>query len=312
MGIKLDSQEESQIYRESIHQAGKVLVLRFIKPWLNSDFVFRILGYEKLLNKILQPIHSFTRKIIRQRNIKFMDNRDQQDCEIYDRREKHAMLDTLLLAEKNNQIDLEGIREEVDTFTFEGHDTTASAINMILFSLAENPDIQEKVYEEIMEIIQRKNGNSLEIFDYTNMTYTDRVIKESLRLYPPVPYISRELTEDQLINGYPAPTGTLVEAHIFDLHRDPQYFPDPERFDPDRFLPEQVEKRHPFAYLPFSAGPRNCIGQKFALLEIKTVIESILINFHLSPITQREDLVFVADLVLRTADPIKIKFTRRS
>ncbi|XP_059615229.1 probable cytochrome P450 4ac1 [Phlebotomus argentipes] len=312
MGVTLDSQEESQVYREGIHQTGKVLVLRFIKPWLRSDFVFRIMGYENVLWQILTPIHSFTRKIIRERCCKFKDNQPTvNNNETCDRRERHAMLDTLLLAEQNDQIDLEGIREEVDTFTFEGHDTTASAITMILFSLAENPAVQEKVYREIMSIRGEKNGSPLEIADYSNMVYTDRVIKECLRLYPPVPYISRELTEDQEINGYSVPAKTLIEALIFDLHRDPEVFPDPERFDPDRFLPEHVERRHPFAYLPFSAGPRNCIGQKFALLEIKTVIESILMNFRLSPITHRDDIVFIADMVLRTEDPIKIEFIKR-
>ncbi|GAB0089936.1 Cytochrome P450 [Sergentomyia squamirostris] len=307
MGVTLDSQEDSQSYRENIHRAGTVFVLRFIKPWLGSDFIFKMFGYEKMLNEFLMPIHSFTRKIIHERRAKFMN--DHQSIE--GKKERHAMLDTLLWAQEQGFIDLEGIREEVDTFTFEGHDTTASAITMILLSLAENQHVQEQVYGEISKITTDKEEKSLEIFDYTNMTYTDRVIKECLRLYPPVPYITRELTEDQEINGHVLPAGALIEVHIFDLHRDPQYFPNPEHFDPDRFLPENVENRHPFAYLPFSAGPRNCIGQKFALLEIKTVIESILINFHLSPITKREDLVFVADLVLRTVDPIKIKFSRR-
>uniref|UniRef100_A0A1B0DHA6 Uncharacterized protein n=1 Tax=Phlebotomus papatasi TaxID=29031 RepID=A0A1B0DHA6_PHLPP len=316
MGVKLDSLEEPDAYRNNIYSIGRLLVDRSLQPWLANDFIFKVLGYKEKLDKCLTPIHSFTRKIIQQRRYEFHEDIvpvASTSEDIYGgKKQRYAMLDTLLTAERNNLIDVEGIREEVDTFTFEGHDTTASGITMILFCLAQNPDIQERVYEEIKSIRQEKNGAPLEIADYSNLVYTDRVIKECLRLYPPVPFISRELTETQEVNGYPVPTGTIVALHIFDLHRDPQYFPDPERFDPDRFLPEQVEKRHPFAYLPFSAGPRNCIGQKFALLEIKTVIESILINFHLSPITRREDLVFVTDLVLRTADPIKIKFTRRT
>ncbi|XP_055707519.1 probable cytochrome P450 4ac1 [Phlebotomus papatasi] len=317
MGVKLDSLEEPDAYRNNIYSIGRLLVDRSLQPWLANDFIFKVLGYKEKLDKCLTPIHSFTRKIIQQRRYEFHEEDivpvASTSEDIYGgKKQRYAMLDTLLTAERNNLIDVEGIREEVDTFTFEGHDTTASGITMILFCLAQNPDIQEKVYEEIKSIRQEKNGAPLEIADYSNLVYTDRVIKECLRMYPPVPFISRELTETQEVNGYPVPTGTIVALHIFDLHRDPQYFPDPERFDPDRFLPEQVEKRHPFAYLPFSAGPRNCIGQKFALLEIKTVIESILINFHLSPITRREDLVFVTDLVLRTADPIKIKFTRRT
>lgn len=145
----------------------------------------------------------------------------------------------------------------------------------------------------------------------SELSYTDRVIKECLRLYPPVPIISRETSEEFILFGCKIPIKTMSHIHIFDLHRDPDQFPDPERFDPDRFLPENIEKRHPFAYVPFSAGPRNCIGQKFALLEIKALLKHILFNFRLTPITKREDIVFIADLVLRSRDPVRVQFHRR-
>ena len=131
-------------------------------------------------------------------------------------------------------------------------------------------------------------------------------------MYPSVYFISRILGEDlRLTNGYLLPKSTDVFIHIYDVHRNPDVYPDPERFDPDRFLPENCQNRHPYAYLPFSAGPRNCIGQKFAILELKAAVCAILSNFVLEPIDTQENIKLVADIVLRTKEDIKVKFIPR-
>lgn len=221
------------------------------------------------------------------------------------------MLDTLLASEENQLIDEAGICEEVDTFMFEGHDTTSSGITFSLLLLATYPDIQQRVHDELREAINKNNGEMLGMSQFRELPYLDRVLKECLRLYPPVTFISRTTTDPVVLGDVEVETGTMLHLHIYDVHRDPKYYPDPERFDPDRFLPENVAARNPYAYIPFSAGPRNCIGQKFAVLEMKTIIQYLLINFQLRAVTKREDVVFVADLVLRTKHPIDIEFRPR-
>lgn len=182
------------------------------------------------------------------------------------------MLDTLLANEINGHIDAAGVQEEVDTFMFEGHDTSAAGITFILLLLGTHPDVQELVYQEIREAVIRNQNKPLSITQFGELHYLDRVIKECLRIYPPVAFISRELTEDMYLkDNTKIPAGMMMHFHIFDLHRDEEQFPDPEKFDPDRFLPENVAKRHPYAYLPFSAGERRntgCPGRYFLIDKI--------------------------------------------
>lgn len=107
------------------------------------------------------------------------------------------------------------------------------------------------------------------------------------------------------------PAGTTLQIHIYDLHRKASIYPNPDEFDPERFLPENCEKRHPYAYLPFSAGQRNCLGQKYTILEQKVIISSIIKNFKLKAVTKPEDVIFTANLVLKPKYPIKIKLIPR-
>ncbi|XP_050681337.1 cytochrome P450 4C1-like isoform X4 [Leptidea sinapis] len=220
------------------------------------------------------------------------------------------MLDLLLSAEKDGLIDNIGIQEEVDTFMFEGHDTSAAGLTFCLLALAENETIQDKIVQELDEIFDGDNRDAT-LEDLAAMNYLERCIKESLRLYPPVPFIGRDLSEDVKLSNYLAPKGFMSHIHIFDLHRQESLFKNALLFDPDRFLPENSVGRHNYAYIPFSAGPRNCIGQKFAMMEMKSAVSSVLRKFRIIPITKSAEVIFATDLVLRSSNPILLKFIKR-
>jgi cytochrome P450 family 4 len=111
---------------------------------------------------------------------------------------------------------------------------------------------------------------------------------------------------------YLVPAGCMINLQIFNVHRNPDQYPNPENFDPDNFLPERVAKRHPYAYIPFSAGPRNCIGQKFALLEQKTVLSSILRHFEVHAVENWRHLTLMNELILRPESGIRVQLVPRA
>lgn len=170
------------------------------------------------------------------------------------------MLDTLLRAEKEGIIDHAGICEEVDTFMFEGFDTTSAGLTFSLMNLSLHPEMQERCYQEIIKNID--DFNNLDISQLNKLKYMECFLKETMRLYPSVPIIMREtVQETQLANGLILPPNTFISIHIFDIHRNPKHFENPNTFDPERFSPEKSAGRHPYAFSPFSAGQRNCIGE---------------------------------------------------
>lgn len=199
-----------------------------------------------------------------------------------------------------------------------------------MFLLGHHPEVQEKLYEEQLSIFS--TIDELPTHKQLNeMKYLDRVMKECMRVYPTVPTIGRRVTEEFEVAGYKIPVGCMVSVSIYGLTRDERYFPDPgtvlselkfkkalikylilEKFDPDRFLPENSQNRHPYAFIPFSAGPRNCIGQKFAQLEEKVMLSTFIRNFKFKSSDSREDMKFIQEIVSRPINGIKLIIEKRN
>lgn len=218
--------------------------------------------------EVLKVLHEFTDNVIRSRRKELLNNVAIADTSIEDigGKRKMALLDLLLESSVEGQplSDID-IREEVDTFMFAGHDTTSSAISFVLYNLAKYPVVQRKVYEEVNSVVGVSRQN-VSLKELNNLHYLDLVIKETLRIYPIVPYFGRKLSEDVNVMGYTLPQYSNVYISPFIMGRNENIFPDPMKFNPERFDVETtVEKMNPFAYVPFSAGPRNCIGKPFEM-----------------------------------------------
>ncbi|CAG7725542.1 unnamed protein product, partial [Allacma fusca] len=162
--------------------------------------------------------------------------------------------------------------------------TTESTVTFALYELAINPDVQEKLYQEVKEAVENNNGEFS--YDVINkLEYLDCVIQESLRKYPPVVRTDRKCNRPFKLpdSDVVLPVGSLVAIPIHPVHHDPKYWPNPEKFDPERFTKENSINRHPCAFTPFGHGPRNCIGNRFALTEGKAAIAHIVLKFELEP-----------------------------
>ncbi|ORE06120.1 cytochrome P450 [Rhizopus microsporus var. microsporus] len=181
--------------------------------------------------------------------------------------------------EHNLGLSDENIRDQVVTFLIAGHDTTANTLAWTLYELAKNPDIQAKVLQEIADnhISHDELPTPEQI---SNLKYMHQVLKETLRKYPPVRALSKYCKKECILpGGYKIKSGQPCSIQVYGMHHNENVYPEPDRFDPDRWTPEEEQKRSRFAWLPFSTGPRACIGMAFALQEAKTVLAMLLHRF---------------------------------
>lgn len=172
----------------------------------------------------------------------------------------------------------EQARDEAMVLFLAGHDTTAAGLTWLWYIMSKHPEIQKRAQEEIESVLGKNPPGFAEV---AKLPYLNSVIRETLRLYPPaVGVFAREAKEHMELGGYEIPKGSIVYAFSYVTHRDPRWFSNPERFDPERFFGEKEKKFSPFAYFPFGAGPRACIGAQFALTEMTLVAACLLRRFE--------------------------------
>lgn len=217
--------------------------------------------------KTIQQLTDTILDIIKERRTNFEDRGD--------------LLSMLLAArdDDGNAMTDKQIRDEALTIVLAGHETTANALTWTLYLLSQHPQIEAALLNEIQTVA----GDTPPGLDHLpDLRYTEMVIKEGMRLFPPVWSFARQATEDVPLDDYRVLTGEIVFIAPYALHRDPRWFPEPERFDPQRFNDTSAEQIPRYAYVPFAAGPRVCIGNNFAMMEAKIILASIVQRYHLT------------------------------
>jgi cytochrome P450 len=194
--------------------------------------------------------------------------------------DKGDLLSMLLLAEDEDGKHMtdEQARDEIVTLFLAGHETTANSLNWTWVLLSQNPDVEAKLHDELDRVLGDRPPT---LADLPNMPYTEWVMKESMRIYPPAWIVGREALEDVEIGEYFIPQGSQVNCLFYFPHHDPRWWDEPEAFRPERFSPENEAGFNKRAYIPFGGGPRVCIGNSFAMMEARLLLATIAQRFTL-------------------------------
>jgi cytochrome P450 family 4 len=221
----------------------------------------------------------------------------------------HTFIDNLILNE--DKFDGKTIRDNLVLLLLAGFETTSNETAHVLLMLAIYPKIQDKVYEEICEVFP-SGGTDFDIENLNKLQYLYQVIRETMRLFPIAPHISRTPEKDIALDEYVIPAGSIIFLNLFALHRRTDFWgPEADKFNPDNFSPENAHKRHPFSFLPFSAGKRNCLGQRYAVYSMKVLLVTILREFKITTDMKFEELRFKSDVTLKLCTPHSVKLERR-
>jgi cytochrome P450 len=198
------------------------------------------------------------------------------------------------------------VRDEALTLFLAGHETTANALTWSWYLLSQHPEVEARMRAELQTVLE---GRAPTFDDLPQLRYTEMIFAESMRLYPPAWAISRLVTEDHFAADYRIPAGSIVMMSPYVMHRNPKYFPEPERFDPQRWTPEARETRPKFSYFPFGGGPRVCIGERFAWTEGVLVLATIAQNWHMR-LEPGHRVAHHAQITLRTRYGMRMQLQR--
>ena len=265
------------------HSSGARMLL---PPWvryLPLPFLIRVRRAVRQLDEVVY-------RIIRERRRSENDNGD--------------LLSMLMSArdEDGSRMTDRQLRDEVMTFLLAGHETTALSLSWAWYLLSENPEAENKLHHELARVLDGKNPS---FEDLPRLCYTEAVVKESVRLYPPAWSLARTAAEDFEIGGYLVPAGSNVVMSQWIMHRDPRFFPSPEQFDPGRWFEEHTQRLPRFAYFPFGGGPRYCVGASFAMMEATLLLAAIAQRFRLRMVPGHK-VVPVPSITLRPKYGIKM------
>ena len=259
--ISGEAREIGTVIAEALHLVNKRLDQIFALPdWIPTPEHRHMVQVVRRMDAIIQ---------------RFIDERRKTG------EDKGDLLSMLLLAqdEDRGQMTDKQVRDEAMTLFGAGHETTAVTLTWTWFLLSQYPEVETKLHQELETVLGGRNPT---LDDLPHLPYTEMIVKEAMRLYPPAFALTRDTIADTVIGGYPIKKGNAVMVNIYGVHRDARFFPNPEYFEPERFSPDNEKHIPKYAYLPFGGGPRVCIGNAFAMMEARLVLATVAQHYRLS------------------------------
>ncbi|EDW67259.1 probable cytochrome P450 313a4 isoform X1 [Drosophila virilis] len=280
-------------------------------PWLSSKTVRQLFGKEERYSSAKSEIRGFIRKLIERklaRDAEIAENGNPSPLE------KNIFLNLATDLLKRGIFSWKNVEDESNVIVFGAFETTANTVAYTLILLSMFPKYQEKAFEEILALFPDPGDFEVTYADTQEMVYLDLILNESMRVIPPVPVVSRQTSQDVLLSsGVVVPKGVQIAIDIFHLHRSKKIWGEgAETFDPEHFLPHHYQNKHPYAFIPFTKGIRNCIGWRYAMISAKITLAKLLRNYKFSTSFKFEDLYFVEDITIKLKTVPLLTLQRRT
>ncbi|XP_067011526.2 cytochrome P450 4C1 [Anabrus simplex] len=317
LGVTLNAQDyrDAQFILRTVHKMMHLLFKRAVRPWLIFDGLYNLteMGKEQKKGETLLRALGDIVIFIKMEAYRAMKS-SKAMYEEWEKKKSTFMDHMISTAEsEGTTLTEKQLRDEVNTIMMAGQETTASNLCFIFMLLGMFPKHQDEIYQELKEVFDDDWDRPVTPQDLKQFKYLDRFIKEAMRVVPVVTLIPREVEEEVKLSTCTLPAGCVAVVGTYVVHRDPRFFPDPERFDPERFLPERSKGRHPYSYIPFGAGPRMCVGFKYAEMQMATTVATVLKSYRVLPTTSYESLLQELELglVVRPAKGFQVKMVPR-
>ncbi|XP_058823415.1 cytochrome P450 4c21-like [Topomyia yanbarensis] len=311
IGTDLNRQEGADKLSYLIDKIFHFVSRRILSVFIHLEYVYRLTQDYRTEQRIRKEAYKYANEILRDvRARKATETIESNDGDEF--RKPQIFIDQLLNHQIGKKFEEMEIIHNVYTMITAGSDTSGNEMGYVSLMLAMHPGLQEKVYREIMTVFPGSSDPIITPEALKQLQYTEMFIKESMRLFPVGPNILRTPIKDVDLDGLIVPKGTFLCISIFNAHRRKEVWgPNADKFDPENFSPERVEGRHPFAYLTFSGGTRNCIGSRYAMFSLKIMSIHLVRNFKLRTNAHIEDLQFKFDAMLRLSTEPEISLERR-